>query len=65
MAPTYRYASAAATAFASSSADLTRLALALLLPGESSPLDETTLAQMREAQAFVYGAGIWGLGTMR
>ncbi len=63
LAPSYRYASAAATGFASSAADLTRLGRALL-GGADSPLQAQTLAAMREPQAFVLGAGIWGTGTM-
>lgn len=62
-APSFRYASAAATGFASTAADLTRLARALLGAADS-PLQTQTLAAMREPQAFVMGASIWGTGTM-
>lgn len=63
LAPSYRYASAAATGFASTAGDLTRLARALLGVADS-PLQAHTLATMRQPQAFVLGAGIWGTGTM-
>lgn len=62
-APAYRYASAAATGFASSASDLTRLVKALTSE-DSVPLDAATLRATRQAHGFVLGAGIWGLGTM-
>lgn len=63
-APTFRYASAAATSFASSAADLTRLAQALITANGRLPLAATTLAAMREPHGFVFGAPVWGLGTI-
>lgn len=63
IAPTYKYASDAATGFSSSSADLSKLVLALI-NGQKSPLQHTTIASMREPQGFLLGSGIWGLGTM-
>ena len=63
LAPTYQYASAAATAFASSAADLTNLVV-MLLDGKRFPLQQEVVASMREPQGFMLGSGIWGLGTM-
>ncbi len=63
-APRYRYASSAATGFASTAADLTRLAIAILEPPADSPVHEKTLRKMRQPEASAYGAPIWGLGTM-
>lgn len=63
IAPTYKYASDAATGFSSSSADLSKLVLALI-NGQNSPLQQTTITSMREPQGFLLGSGIWGLGTM-
>jgi CubicO group peptidase (beta-lactamase class C family) len=63
LAPTYQYASAAATAFASSAADLRNLVV-MLLDGKRFPLQQEVVASMREPQGFMLGSGIWGLGTM-
>ena len=63
LAPTYRYASAAATAFSSTAEELSRLVKALLLSDEPS-VNARTAAAMRSPEAFVFGAPIWGLGTM-
>ena len=63
LASTYRYASAAATGFASSASDLSRLVTALL-SGEGAPVAADTVTKMREPHAFVFGSGIWGLGTI-
>lgn len=63
LAPTYQYASAAATGFASSASDLSKLVEALLVQNDT-PFDAGTVAAMREPHGFVLGAGIWGLGTM-
>ena len=63
LAPTYQYASAAATAFASSAADLSNLVV-MLLNGKRFPLQQEVVASMREPQGFMLGSGIWGLGTM-
>tara|TARA_B100000676_G_scaffold256234_1_gene263454 strand:- start:77 stop:1441 length:1365 start_codon:yes stop_codon:yes gene_type:complete len=61
--PTYRYASAAATAFSSSASDLSKLVVALL-NGKRLPLEVKTVTLMREPHGFFLGSGIWGLGTM-
>jgi CubicO group peptidase (beta-lactamase class C family) len=63
LAPTYRYASAAATGFASSAADLTRLVSAAL-SNKQVVLSSETLATMRGPEAFMLGTAIWGLGTI-
>ncbi|MFK8021122.1 MAG: serine hydrolase domain-containing protein [Pseudomonadales bacterium] len=63
LAPTYQYASAAATAFASSASDLSKLVIALLNK-EKLPLNPNTIVEMREPHGFVLGSGIWGLGTI-
>ena len=63
LAPTYQYASAAATAFASSAADLSNLVVTLL-NGKRFPLQQGVVASMREPHGFMLGSGIWGLGTM-
>ena len=63
LAPTYQYASAAATAFASSAADLSNLVVTLL-NGKRFPLQQEAVASMREPHGFMLGSGIWGLGTM-
>ena len=61
--PTYKYASAAATAFSSSASDLSKLVMALL-NGERLPLELNTVTLMREPRGFFMGSGIWGLGTI-
>lgn len=64
-APLYRYASSAATALLTSSADLTRLVQALVPQAEATPLlDIETLDAMREPHGTTMGAAIWGLGTI-
>jgi CubicO group peptidase (beta-lactamase class C family) len=63
LAPTYQYASAAATAFASSASDLSKLVVALLNEG-NAPLEPKTIMKMREPHGFLLGMGIWGLGTI-
>lgn len=62
-APSYQYASAAATGFASTASDLTKLVLALTGPA-AIPIHNDTVADMRKPHGFVFGAGIWGLGTI-
>ena len=61
----YRYASSAATGFASTAADMA-LFLQAQLPGRvaANPLQADTIAAMRDPQASILGFGIWGLGTM-
>ncbi len=63
LAPTYQYASAAATGFASSASDLSKVVKALLRK-DDIPLDARTIVAMREPHGFVLGSGIWGLGTI-
>ena len=63
VAPTYRYASAAATGFSSSAADLGRLVDGVLSADEM-PLGAETIAAMREPHGFSFGAAIWGLGNI-
>ena len=63
LAPTYQYASPAATGFASSASDLSKLVKALLRK-DDFPLDARTIVAMREPHGFVLGSGVWGLGTI-
>ena len=63
LAPTFKYASAAATGFSSSAADLSKLAQAML-GGDDAILADATIKAMRAPHGFVMGAGIWGLGTI-
>ena len=63
VAPTFQYASAAATGFSSSAADLSNLAQAILA-GDGGVLSKASIEAMREPHGFVMGAGIWGLGTI-
>ena len=64
LAPSYQYASAAATGLASSASDLAKLANSLLQTVDKTILNQTTIETMREPHGFVLGAGIWGLGTI-
>ena len=63
LAPTYMYASPAATSFASSASDLSKLVQALLNE-KNFPLDSDTVLLMREPHGFLMNFGIWGLGTI-
>jgi len=63
LAPTYKYASPAATSFSSSASDLSKLVQALL-NGKNFPLDPDTVLLMREPHGFLMKSGIWGLGTI-
>jgi len=63
VAPTYRYASAAATGFSSSALDLERLVDAVI-SANGTPFKAETLAAMREPQGFSHGTAIWGLGNI-
>ena len=63
VAPTFRYASAAATGFSSSAGDLAAL-VSGILGTERAPLEPETLAAMREPHGYVMGSAIWGLGNM-
>jgi len=60
-APTYQYASKAATGLNASPADLTQFAKALVGQGGS---DSDTIATMREPIGKSLGAAIWGSGAM-
>ncbi len=61
-APSYRYASKAATAFNSSARDLIKLAGAMA--EGSDPLSTQLLQALRTPEGFSAGAAIWGAGTM-
>lgn len=61
----YRYAAKGATGFATSAADMTRFVQAQLArDGSAYPLRRETIDTMRESHASVFGAAIWGLGTI-
>lgn len=64
VAPHYQYAAAGATGFSSSAADLLLLAGALTNEDVDFILQPATLAAMRQPEAYVLGAPIWGLGTI-
>lgn len=63
-APIYRYASRAATGFASSPGDLSQLVFAHLRGDKGAVLSAATLASMRNVEARSTGADLWGLGTI-
>lgn len=64
-APVYKYASSAATAFATSAADLTAFTLAQFPRSNVvSVLSSETIESMRVPHGRTSGADIWGLGTM-
>lgn len=63
-APFYRYASHAATGFASTAADLSRLAEGLLTRNPIRPIKPRTLNLMLEPHGYFAGSPIWGLGSM-
>ncbi|MEZ5550823.1 MAG: serine hydrolase domain-containing protein [Pseudomonadales bacterium] len=60
----YQYAASAATGFASTAADLTRLADAVLNDRAPDVIAQDTLRHMRAPQASLFGFEIWGLGTI-
>lgn len=60
--PPFRYASNAATGLLASPTDLARLLMGQV--SGSGPLDAQTLAAMRRPHGRLFGADIWGLGTM-
>ena len=64
LAPTFQYASPAATGFASSANDLTKLAKTILSAKDGVPLTSTSIEAMRRPHGFVMGSAIWGLGTI-
>ena len=61
----YKYASNAATAFSTSTADLSKFVMAQL-PGNQSNaiLSQSTITNMRQPHGKTFGADIWGLGTI-
>lgn len=64
VAPTYQYASSAATGFASSASELSQLVRSILAGSDGVPLESSTIEAMREPHGYAMGAGIWGLGTI-
>lgn len=64
-APMYKYASSAATGFATSSSDLAKFVIAQI-PNASALgiLDQTTVETMREPHGKTLGLNVWGLGTI-
>jgi len=64
VAPTFQYASPAATGFASTASDLSKLVEALVKRPEALPLKSATVEAMREPHGFMMGAAVWGLGTI-
>ncbi len=60
----YRYASNAATGFATSAGDMAKFVLAQLPAATNKPLAQETIEAMRKAHATTQGIAIWGLGTM-
>jgi CubicO group peptidase (beta-lactamase class C family) len=63
-AATYRYASKAATGFATSAGDMAKFVLAQLPVVTDGPLAQETVEAMRKPHATLQGIDIWGLGTM-
>ncbi len=63
--PIYRYASSAATGFATTTADLAKFVAAQILPPDTdSILNRNTLVAMRQAHGKTLGFDVWGLGTI-
>ncbi|MFT6094635.1 MAG: CubicO group peptidase (beta-lactamase class C family) [Pseudohongiellaceae bacterium] len=61
----YKYASNAATAFSTSTADLAKFVMAQLPENQTSAiLSQPTIANMRQPHGRTFGADIWGLGTI-
>lgn len=64
-APIYQYASSAATAFATSSADLARFVLAQIPEaGSATVLQQESIKAMREPHGSTAGFDVWGLGAI-
>lgn len=63
-APTYQYAAAGATGFSTCAGDMVRWVQAHVNGGSLAPLDVDLQRRMREPHGKLYGADIWGLGTM-
>lgn len=64
VAPSFQYASAAASGLTSSSGDLAILAKNILSANGEVLLEPSTIKAMREPHGFLMGAGIWGLGSI-
>ena len=63
--PTFKYASKAATAFVTSTADLSKLVLYQIPSSQyESILSDDTIRNMREPHGRTSGFDIWGLGTI-
>lgn len=63
--PTFKYASKAATAFVTSTADLSKLVLSQIPSSQyESILSDDTIRNMREPHGRTSGFDIWGLGTI-
>lgn len=64
-APMYKYASSAATGFATSSADLAKFVMAQI-PNSSAVniLDQSIIETMREPHGKTLGLDVWGLGAI-
>jgi len=61
----YKYASNAATAFSTSTADLSKFVMAQLPENQSNAiLSQSTITNMRQPHGKTFGADIWGLGTI-
>ncbi|MCI5107753.1 MAG: beta-lactamase family protein [Pseudomonadales bacterium] len=64
-ATVFKYASKAATAFVTSSADLSSFVLSQIpASGLDNPLSQDTIRAMREPHGRTSGVDIWGLGTI-
>jgi CubicO group peptidase (beta-lactamase class C family) len=64
-APMYKYASSAATGFATSGSDLTKFVIAQIPNSNSANiLDQSTIETMREPHGKTLGLNVWGLGTI-
>lgn len=63
-AATHRYASKAATGFATSAGDMAKFVLAQLPMVTDKPLAQESIDAMRKPHATSRGIDIWGLGTM-
>ena len=64
-APMYKYASSAATGFATSSADLAKFVIAQIPDASAvSILDQSIVETMRQPHGKTLGLNVWGLGTI-
>jgi CubicO group peptidase (beta-lactamase class C family) len=64
LAPSYKYASAAATGLSASTSDLVRFAQAHMHAARVPALNQTNIDAMRQPHGSKFGADIWGLGVM-